>query len=765
LDNTNDPGFSSGSSDAPSSSISASKTKKLLYDYIPKTLNPKSKQHILVTTRNAKVGDNIANGEPSIEVLPLAPNEAKDLLQRKMGRKLDSQDGEVAKRLLQVLDYIPLAISQAATFMRQNKMTIKEYTNALEKDEKSLKDCLSTEFRDHRREEGFPNSIFRTWKLSFDWLRKEEPRAAELMSHVAMLDRQGIPENLLRGENDTDHDFRKAVGTLLSLSLITKQAEKAELSMNRLVRLSIHDWLEKDGQTLLEGRYIADALYLVTQRFPTDPSVKDYRLTCECLYPHAQAILHYVRKTASVGCLWMDTNLELKISEFDSRQGRYDVAHWRMSRVCDSHRKLAELLGRSDPHRFRCFSFLAFLLLCQGEYEAAQKTIQETLLTQNKIVGLRHTDVLYSGCNLSLALQAQGKHEMAEKARERARERALKIAEKSCRKEPPDIQQASTMTGVHLVPICREYRAAERVAQQVLREVENAVEAKDMLTLNTVRCLAVILRDLVRCQEAVKTLTRLPDGSYKLPGAEALDPTTSYSAAVLNAILEADGKREVAVGLFGRVLTIREKAQGPLHLDTLDSILGLAYLHDAKNDFPEASAYYQRAIAGYRKILGFDHDATVRCVQKFSSMKPREEREKQQNFRARQEGAAQEESRAQKSQVQGSQAQGNQAQGNQAVLRSDSWPTSQGSQTSEHRQGNPARREGGESPHGSVSGQESSLRQRSKSRETRGSRQGSESQQGMTTQKEPGRLITAQSHPHRPTRKSWMKCCSCPTLE
>jgi hypothetical protein len=38
---------------------------------------------------------------------------------------------------------IPLAVTQAATFMRGNKMSLEKYSSMLEKDEQNLKDSLS----------------------------------------------------------------------------------------------------------------------------------------------------------------------------------------------------------------------------------------------------------------------------------------------------------------------------------------------------------------------------------------------------------------------------------------------------------------------------------------------------------------------------------------------------------------------------------------------------------------------------------------------
>jgi hypothetical protein len=84
-----------------------------------------------------------------------------------------------------VLGRIPLAITQAAAFMRRNRMSLQKCLEILERDEQNLKDSLSMELQDHRREREIPNSVFRTWKLSYNQMREQEPRAATLLSLMA----------------------------------------------------------------------------------------------------------------------------------------------------------------------------------------------------------------------------------------------------------------------------------------------------------------------------------------------------------------------------------------------------------------------------------------------------------------------------------------------------------------------------------------------------------------------------------------------------
>jgi hypothetical protein len=285
LDNADDSDlfFPSTDFDTPFTQINV--TKRPLVDYLPRRLD--SQHSLIVTTRNRTLGEDLTNGEPCIEILPFAPKEAIILLQSRAGRMADNQDESDVKRLLEILGYIPLAITQAAAFMRQNGMHLQKYVGALEKDE-NLKDHLSTERRDHRRELGIPNSVFRTWRLSFDKIREQEPRAAAILSLMAMLDRQQIPEKLLQRRDERNVDFSTAIGSLEGLSLITKEVQQDKFTMHRLVQLSVHVWLEQQKEKSSQAE---KALALLADRFPNGEH--ENRETCESFLPHAQAVLQH----------------------------------------------------------------------------------------------------------------------------------------------------------------------------------------------------------------------------------------------------------------------------------------------------------------------------------------------------------------------------------------------------------------------------------------------------------------------------------------
>ena len=64
-----------------------------------------------------------------------------------------------------------------------------------------------------------------------------------MLSLMAFLDGQGIPETLLRKREALDVNDTNAIGTLKAFSLITAERDGEAYSMHRLVQLSTQTWL------------------------------------------------------------------------------------------------------------------------------------------------------------------------------------------------------------------------------------------------------------------------------------------------------------------------------------------------------------------------------------------------------------------------------------------------------------------------------------------------------------------------------------------
>lgn len=154
--------------------FSATEQSKPLIEYLPHSPNGR----ILITSRDRRVGERLAGRENCITVLPPDQDEAVELLQSKIAP--ETWDQHVGSSLVQLLERLPLAITQAAAFISENSLTLDEYINAFLADDSELTTLLSEDSGDVRRDFQNGNSVMRTWKLSFDQVGDDnEPKVPD----------------------------------------------------------------------------------------------------------------------------------------------------------------------------------------------------------------------------------------------------------------------------------------------------------------------------------------------------------------------------------------------------------------------------------------------------------------------------------------------------------------------------------------------------------------------------------------------------------
>jgi hypothetical protein len=111
---------------------------------------------ILYTTNNKFAGETLAAPEYHLEVKPMNKCDACVLLRRLLNDEESSSGDEEKNRgtysdqelevLAQHLDFLPLALAQAAAFMRQNTLTVKEYLQLILDDGSALMNLLEHDF-------------------------------------------------------------------------------------------------------------------------------------------------------------------------------------------------------------------------------------------------------------------------------------------------------------------------------------------------------------------------------------------------------------------------------------------------------------------------------------------------------------------------------------------------------------------------------------------------------------------------------------------
>jgi len=547
---------------------------------------------IIVTTRSRQVASRL-NCE-AIPITAMDVDEAVQLFAQRCPQYKSAKDVEAVSTLLESLDYLPLAVVGATSFIVEMDTSPSEYLELLNSTKQTRQRLLSTEFNDIHREvsEGsggdMTESVLSTYFITFKQIERQLPLAADILRLSAFLDRQGIPEELLaKSELDGISDkvlIRKAIGKLVDFSLITR-AEGGEIfALHRLVHLSIEKYLsleETKGWRL-------KALELVSREFPQNAEY-DNRHICASYFPHALAVTHNCDDPISASLLGrMGWHLKL--------EGDYKNAEL----YCRRSVALRETVDKNCHDTLKSLNDLAVVLKNQGRCKEAEPLYRRVLKVYETALGPNHLYTLTSVNNFASALENQGKYEEAEQMYRRA----LEGRESELGPNHPDTLTSGS--GVALV-LKRQGKSdqAEPMYRRALEGYEKQFGPDHPYTLSSINNLASVQQDQGRYEEAQMLYIRALEGRERVLGPNHSDTLTSISGVAL--VLERQGKYDQAEQMYRQALEGRERVLGLNHPDTLTSVSGVALGLMRHEKYELAEPMYRRALEGYLKDLGPDH--------------------------------------------------------------------------------------------------------------------------------------------------------------
>ncbi|KAL2048196.1 hypothetical protein N7G274_000107 [Stereocaulon virgatum] len=116
----------------------------------------------------------------------MAPVHALSLFEKKLG-PLDQ--GDDTAELAAALEYMPLAIVQAAAYISQRapRCSVQRHLEDYRKSDGKKTSLLNYEGGQLRRDWQAQNSIIITWQISFEYIHQSWPSAADLLSLMSFL--------------------------------------------------------------------------------------------------------------------------------------------------------------------------------------------------------------------------------------------------------------------------------------------------------------------------------------------------------------------------------------------------------------------------------------------------------------------------------------------------------------------------------------------------------------------------------------------------
>jgi tetratricopeptide (TPR) repeat protein len=600
---------------------------KSLSEYIPQS----PRGAILYTTRDRGIAANLVPPQGLIGVPRMDSTEARGLLGQKIAR--ESTEEEQSK-LVEGLDYLPFAISQAVTLMTEIGLTISQYLAHYGRSYSARIQLLSYKFADYQRKERPMESVATTWMISFNYIQRQNPRAADLIALMSFLDRHGIPKSLLARKDEDPLDFAKAIGTLDAFSLIAADDQHENYKVNPLVQLATRLWLtENDNVAKKAPLALGLALESVARYFPNGEY--EHWTTCKAYLPHAEAVLHSACEEYPNTNIYAQATILLNTSCYFRNTGNFELAEARarvsvrlrqealgtkhpdtLASVSNLASVLHDLgdykaaeamnrralegrmdsLGKDNPETLISFSNLASTLQDQGRHKEAEDMNREALEGHEKVLGYDHPDTLASLNNLALVLQQRGKLKEAEEMHRRALEGSKKVLGP---KHPDTLVSLQ-----NLAEALRDqgrYGEAETMHRRALRGLEKTLGEDHPFTLTSLHNLAEVLRYRGMYDEAEETHRQALEGSERVLG--SVHPYTLTSLYNLAELLRYRGKYDAAEEMHRLAMKGREEVLGKTHLDTLASASCLALVLRDRRMRREAKEINHQALRVYEEML------------------------------------------------------------------------------------------------------------------------------------------------------------------
>lgn len=169
----------------------ARNTGKIM-NYIPKGPNGT----ILWISRDEAIVGSLVGVRRGIAVPRMTSEESKALLESTMPQSISNDELDDAVLLLDELQSLPLAISQAGAYMRRTETSVSQYLDGFREEKARWRVLQEPEFDRYRLHNNL-NSILETWSPSIHHIRQENELAYKILHILTYADNQTITEQLV----------------------------------------------------------------------------------------------------------------------------------------------------------------------------------------------------------------------------------------------------------------------------------------------------------------------------------------------------------------------------------------------------------------------------------------------------------------------------------------------------------------------------------------------------------------------------------------
>ena len=566
----------------------------VVFGYLPENGPQK---HTLITTRNPN-----SNGIPAegLEVPLLDVVDSIDLLSTLSHIDIveNSVESVQAAQIVEQLGCLPLAIEQAAAFVREIAGDFATFLDDYQKNHQDVHQWVPHGYR------SYPYSVATTWFMSFNIVQKNHPRAAKLFQVLSFLNPDGVLIDFLQsGIEGLPIDLQAMVASRMDLSKALLELERFSLLkwnrvtktlvIHRLVQTAIRDQMSEQERTSLS----ITILNICDESFPKVLN-NDTRPVCRVYFGQVLVPLLNIKYVQTMS----SADVMERVSEFLCNDGKYSDAIKLLEEVVEIR---AARGGADDQFTLTSVNNLALTYQQQGKISEAAKLHEEVLAKRRVILGNDHLDTLTTMQNLALTYQQQGKLSEATKMHEEVLAKSRVILGD----DHPD-----TLTSMHNL-VLTTYRQQGKLSEAAKMYEEVLAKRRVILgddhpdTLTSMHNLALTYREQGKLLEAAKMHEEVLSKFRVIFGDD--HPFTLTGMHNLALTYRQQGKLSEAAKMHEEVLAKHRMILGHDHPNTLTSMDNLAETYRQQGKLSEAATMHEEVLAKRRVIFGDDHPDTL----------------------------------------------------------------------------------------------------------------------------------------------------------
>ncbi|QDT42654.1 photosystem I assembly protein Ycf3 [Gimesia alba] len=578
-------------------------------DCLESFLPLQSQGHILLTSR-ANIFARLGILEP-IDVQKLPLDQATEFLIKRVSKRLDDSEQNLARKLATELDGLPLALEQAGAYIQETAITFKRYLENYRRLKLDLLEKQKPVMGD------YPESVQTTWSMNFEEIKQQAETTADLLRFCAFLAPDAIPydliaegagflgeaiEEVISQSDDPMLAVNDVLQPLLKYSLISIVPGKEEFSIHRLVQEVMKAEVQsRDEEPIWEERVVNT----VNQIYPW-PEPNNWK-TCRRLLPQSKTAIEYIKhskiKTENSG------DLLIKQGRFFFDAGEYAEAEPLYLQAIEIRRAV---LGETHPDFATTLNNLAGLYKSQGRYEDAEPLFLQAIEIRCAVQGETHPDFATSLNNLAGLYKSQGRYEDAEPLYLQA----MEIRRAVLGEDHPSF--AISLSNLALLYINQgRYADAEPLyldAIEICRAVLGETHPDFAGSLNQ---LASLYRIQGRYAEAEPLFLQAMEIRRAVLG----EDHPSFAISLNNlALLYLKQRRYVEVEpYYLQAMKICRAVLGENHPNFATSLDNLASLYRTQGRYAEAEPLFLQAMEIRRAVLGEDHPSFATSLNNLAS--------------------------------------------------------------------------------------------------------------------------------------------------